>query len=72
MIPKFLRKLVVDAYVEGMVSSEQDPNATDSAAQQNSQTQAAVLLELRFPHSLIGEAQYGPGQRWSADLSFEP
>jgi translocation and assembly module TamB len=72
LIPKFLRKLVVDAYVEGMVSSVQDANETDSETQSSAQTQAAVLLELRFPHSLVGEAQYGPGQRWSTDLSWEP
>jgi hypothetical protein len=37
-----------------------------------SSTGAAVLLELRFPHSLSSEAQYGPGPRWSLDLSWEP
>jgi hypothetical protein len=72
LIPKFLRRLVVDAYVEGMVSSVQDPNETGSDGQASAQTQAAALLELRFPHRLVGEAQYGPGQRWSADLSWEP
>jgi hypothetical protein len=35
-------------------------------------TGAAVLLQLRFPHSLATAAQCGPGPRWSLDPSWEP
>jgi hypothetical protein len=31
-----------------------------------------VLLELRHPHGLVSEAQYGPGTQWSLDLLWEP
>ena len=70
LIPKFLRKVVVDAYVEGIVSSREQTD--EGQVTQEAATGAAVLLELRFPHSLLSEAQYGPGPRWSLDLSWEP
>jgi hypothetical protein len=31
-----------------------------------------VLLELRFPNAFVGTAQYGPAQRWSIDVTWEP
>jgi autotransporter translocation and assembly factor TamB len=80
-IPRFLRKIVVDAYVEGIFStggpeSSASPGATQTAdatsSQSSVQTQAGVLLELRFPKHLVGEAQYGPGERWSLDLNWQP
>lgn len=70
-IPSFLRGVVVDAYVEGIISSQSDdpdgrnPNSSSTAM-------PAALLELRFPHDLVGEAQYGPGERWSVDIGWEP
>jgi len=70
LIPKFLRSLVIDAYVEGSLSAQNDGD--DSRQQVAPQTGAAVLLELRFPHHLVGEAEIGPGSRWSTDLSWEP
>ncbi|HEX7480390.1 MAG TPA: translocation/assembly module TamB domain-containing protein [Polyangiales bacterium] len=73
LIPGFLRKLVVDAYVEGILSERQSSSGTPTSdSQAASQTGAAVLIELRFPRSLVGQAQYGPGQRWSTDLTWEP
>jgi translocation and assembly module TamB len=70
LIPEFLRGIVVDAYVEGIVSSREQTD--EGQVTQQGATGAAVLLELRFPHSLLSEAQYGPGPRWSLDLSWEP
>ena len=69
-IPGFLRKVVVDAYVEGIVSTQEQTES--GQVQAESSTGAAVLLELRFPHDLMTEAQYGPGQRWSLDFGWEP
>ena len=69
-IPSFLRKVVVDAYVEGIVTNQEQ---TDNGKVTNqSSTGAAVLLDLRFPHDLNSEAQYGPGTRWSLDFGWEP
>jgi len=71
LIPRALRRFIVDAYVEGLVTSG-DENRPQSESESSSATRAGVEVELRFPHSFVGEAQYGPGQRWSADLSWEP
>ena len=69
-IPSFLRPLVVDAYVEGIVTSQEQTASGQVTSDNNAG--AAALLELRFPHDLTTEAQYGPGQRWSLDLGWEP
>ena len=74
-IPKFLRKIVVDAYVEGIIQSTDttdQPNATAARSESAVQAEPGVLLELRFPRHLVGEAQYGPGEVWSLDLSWQP
>jgi hypothetical protein len=68
-IPGFLEDIVIDAYVEGIFSRE---NGNDSHGQTSSSSGSAALLELRFPHSLVSEAQYGPSKRWSVDLSWQP
>ena len=65
-----MRKVVIDAYVEGIVSSREQTH--QGQVTQESSTGAAVLLELRHRHPLLSEAQYGPGPRWSLDFSWEP
>jgi autotransporter translocation and assembly factor TamB len=68
-IPGFLEDIVIDAYVEGIFSRE---NGDGSHGQTSSTSGSAALLELRFPHSLVSEAQYGPSKRWSVDFSWQP
>jgi hypothetical protein len=70
-IPKFLRGVVLDAYVEGILSAEEQGEGQSSDDSSGSAMPAA-LMELRFPHDLVGEAQYGPGERFSVDLGWEP
>jgi autotransporter translocation and assembly factor TamB len=70
-IPKFLRGVVLDAYVEGILSAEEQGEGQSSNDSSGSAMPAA-LMELRFPHDLVGEAQYGPGERFSIDLGWEP
>jgi hypothetical protein len=72
LIPRFLRKVVVDAYLEGSLSSAPEAEDSQSTSTTNQGPQAAVLLELRHPHDLVSEAQYGPGTQWSLDLLWEP
>jgi hypothetical protein len=70
-IPNFLRGVVIDAYIEGILSSEEQEGQGEGDSSSNSAMPAA-LMELRFPHDLVGEAQYGPGERFSVDLGWEP
>jgi autotransporter translocation and assembly factor TamB len=72
LIPKFMRKVVVDAYVEGIFSSQHEQARPGEEKSAGSTTEAAVLLELRYPYDLLTEMQYGPGPRWSIDLGWEP
>jgi hypothetical protein len=73
LIPPFLRKVVVDAYLEGSISSAPEAQDAQSTSTTNqSQGGVGVLLELRYPHDLVSEAAYGPGEQWSLDLLWEP
>jgi hypothetical protein len=69
-VPKFMRKVVVDAYVEGIVSRQEQTEGGEVT--EETSAQPAALLELRFPRDLAMEAQYGPGHRWSLDFGWEP
>ncbi|HEX2675728.1 MAG TPA: translocation/assembly module TamB domain-containing protein, partial [Polyangiales bacterium] len=71
LVPKFMRKVVVDAYVEGILAASKDGSTPAASNEDTPQTNASVLLELRFPHDLVGEAEVG-AQHWSTDLSWEP
>jgi hypothetical protein len=73
LIPPFLRSVVVDAYLEGSISSAPEAQDAQSTSTTN-QTQGGVgvLLELRHPHDLVSEAAYGPGEQWSVDFLWEP
>ncbi len=62
LIPKFMKGVVRGVYVEGIVGGSED----------GSGTQGGVLLELYFPFGLVGSGQYGPGETWSIDASWEP
>jgi translocation and assembly module TamB len=72
LIPRFLRKVVVDAYLEGSLSSAPEAEDRQSSADNDRGPDAAVLLELRHPHDFVSEAQYGPGTQWSFDFLWEP
>jgi hypothetical protein len=74
LIPSFLRRVVVDAYLEGSVSTAPDADQaqTSNASETAPGPDAAVMLELRFPHDLVGTSQYGPAQTWSVDVTWEP
>jgi TamB, inner membrane protein subunit of TAM complex len=67
LVPKFMRKFVRGAYVEGVVSTggETSDNSSGNA-------QGGVLLELMLPSDLVWAGKYGPGQTWSVDLDWRP
>lgn len=62
LVPDFLRPLVLGLYLEGIVGENG----------QNQSVDTGVLLELYFPHQLIGSGQYGPGNTWALDLAWDP
>jgi autotransporter translocation and assembly factor TamB len=77
-IPSFLKGFVRGAYVEGIVSTQNDASgrtATPSSTASTSAMSASgtgVLLELMLPSHFVWAGQYGPGQAWSIDLDWRP
>jgi hypothetical protein len=70
LIPKFMRKLVHRVYVEGGVSGP--PNALTPGAENTTQSTALeFLIELYFPHNIVGSGRFGPVS-WGADVIWEP
>ncbi len=75
IVPDWLRPLVQGIYVEGIVGSESVAGSAVEGGQNkqwSSGVRGGVLLELDFPHDLVGTGQYGPGETWSVDLGWEP
>jgi translocation and assembly module TamB len=64
LIPSWLEGVVRGIYVEGFVGAEE----------QSGQARAAggFLLELLFPHDLVGSGKWEQGNNWSLDISWEP
>lgn len=69
LIPDFLRHVVTGVYVEGSVSAE--PTDADDA-HAGDDMQRETLIELHFPHDLVGVGRHGPGATWSIDLGWRP
>lgn len=64
LIPSWLEGVVRGIYVEGFLGAEE----------QSGQARAAggFLLELLFPHDLVGSGKWEQGNNWSLDISWEP
>lgn len=77
-IPSFLKGFVRGAYVEGIVSTQNNnadgSNRTGSSSSGGAATASGtgVLLELMLPSHFVWAGQYGPGQAWSIDLDWRP
>jgi hypothetical protein len=71
IVPKWLQPLVQGVYVEGIVGSGQETEDRQNS-KSSGEVQGGVLIELDFPHDLVGSGQYGPGDTWSVDLGWEP
>jgi autotransporter translocation and assembly factor TamB len=72
IIPKFMRKLVRRVYVEGGVytaGNGQGAAATETNAGTNTTPQ--FLIELYFPHNIVGSGRFAP-ENWGVDMLWEP
>ncbi|MEM9074155.1 MAG: translocation/assembly module TamB domain-containing protein, partial [Myxococcota bacterium] len=66
IIPEILRDVVLGAYVEGFVGTEQDEGDGSQ------QVTGGFLIELLFPRSIVGRGSYQQPANWSIDLTWEP
>lgn len=63
LIPKFLRGLVLGAYVEGFAGAQDQGGV---------QATGGVLVEFILPRSLVFTTTYEAGNNWSVELRWEP
>ncbi len=71
LIPAFLRGIVRGAYVEGyLTTAGSDAQRTSDAS--GTSTDLGALLELQFPHKIVGRGVVSSSGRWSVDLTYEP
>ncbi|MGB0678231.1 MAG: translocation/assembly module TamB domain-containing protein [Polyangiales bacterium] len=72
IIPKRLSRIVQGAYVETSAGTGTmvGPNTGSTGAPRG--RNVGFLIELQFPHNLVGSGAYGPPDNWGIDLTWEP
>jgi translocation and assembly module TamB len=75
IIPERMRSVVEGVYIEGYFTaggnqgaSAAGTGATTTGTGQN----AGFLIELQFPHNIVGTGTISPGSNWGVDLTWEP
>lgn len=68
VIPPFLRKVIQKVYLQGAVSTAQ---LQDDPAYANQDASLDFLIELYFPHSIVGSGHFAT-DRWGLDVTWEP
>lgn len=70
-VPSFMRPLVQRVYLQGALSTSDDDAEGTSASSDT--TTADFLIELYFPHNIVGTARMVPASRsWGLDVTWEP
>jgi len=68
-VPTFMRSLVERVYLQGAVSTAGQTGSTSAG----SGTTPDFLLELYFPHNIVGAGKVAPTTRsWGVDVTWEP
>jgi translocation and assembly module TamB len=73
IIPERMRSVVEGVYIEGYFTAGSGnqagaTGATTTGTGQNS----GFLIELQFPHNIVGTGTFSPGSNWGVDLTWEP
>ncbi|HKP55559.1 MAG TPA: translocation/assembly module TamB domain-containing protein [Polyangiales bacterium] len=69
-VPEFMRPLVQRVYVQGAVSTR---NQSAESEGSNSAATPDFLIELYFPHNIVGTGRVAPITRsWGLDVTWEP
>ncbi|MFO0693119.1 MAG: translocation/assembly module TamB domain-containing protein [Polyangiales bacterium] len=77
LIPRSMRNVVQGMYIEGFFSvggTSTTSTLTAAAASANVITSQSVgfLMELQFPHSIVGTGAFSPPSNFSLDVTWEP
>ncbi|HEX2676036.1 MAG TPA: translocation/assembly module TamB domain-containing protein, partial [Polyangiales bacterium] len=75
-VPKFMRSFVQRVYLQGAVSTgdQGTSSTTDPAQNPNGDVASALdfLIELYFPHNIVGSGKFSPERFWGLDVTWEP
>ncbi|MGD8858953.1 MAG: translocation/assembly module TamB domain-containing protein [Myxococcales bacterium] len=72
LIPEFMRPLVQRVYVQGALSTGSGETTTaDATASEDADTTLDFLIELYFPHNIVGSGKFAP-RNWGLDVTWEP
>jgi hypothetical protein len=73
IIPERMRSVVEGVYIEGYFTAGSGNQAGSSGATTTGTGQnAGFLIELQFPHNIVGTGTFSPGSNWGVDLTWEP
>jgi hypothetical protein len=71
-VPNFMRGLVQRVYVQGALSTG-NASAAEGNSADNGDATPDFLIELYFPHNIVGSARVIPRSRsWGLDVTWEP
>ncbi|MDH5672583.1 MAG: translocation/assembly module TamB domain-containing protein [Myxococcales bacterium] len=73
LVPKFMRSLVERVYLEGAYTrgDQPDDDGTDQIAGEETSNRLDFLIELYFPHNIVGSGKFGQNN-WGLDVTWEP
>jgi TamB, inner membrane protein subunit of TAM complex len=69
-VPKFMRSLVQRVYVQGAVSTAEESGL--DTTQESTDATLDFLIELYFPHNIVGSGRFSPDHYWGLDVTWEP
>ena len=76
LIPKFMRRLVQRVYVQGAITqgqaTGQEGDFQNVDAEATESTSLDFLIELYFPHNIVGSGRFSQSSSWGVDLIWEP
>ncbi|MCG8553748.1 MAG: translocation/assembly module TamB domain-containing protein [Proteobacteria bacterium] len=72
LIPKFLRSIVHQAYLEGSAAIHSPDNSQQDSTGAGLDPALDMVIELYFPHNIVGRGRVAPQRRWDLDLTWEP
>ena len=71
IVPKFMRSLVQRVYLQGGLTSGGNGTQTTTTEEATPSTSVDFLMELYFPHDLVGAGHFGQSS-WGLDVTWEP
>ncbi len=77
ILPERMRNVVQGVYIEGYFTMRGQQDTSDGASGSGATStgtgqDAGFLIELQFPHNIVGTGTYSPPSNWGVDVTWEP